>query len=104
MSRSFSITVAAVAALLATAPARAHEVAPAQKAAPSSAPAAQPQPAFNNRYGAGYFPNVPLVTQDGATVRFYDDLLKDKSVAVNVIYTRCKDERSEERRVGKECR
>lgn len=45
-----------------------------------------------NRYGAGYFPNVPLVTQDGKTVRFYDDLLKGKSVAVNIIYTSCKDE------------
>jgi protein SCO1/2 len=32
-----------------------------------------------------------LITQTGKTVRFYDDLLKGKSVAVNVIYTRCKD-------------
>jgi protein SCO1/2 len=38
-----------------------------------------------------YFPNVPLRTQDGTTVRFYDDLLKGKSVVINVIYTRCKD-------------
>lgn len=45
-----------------------------------------------NRWGADYFPNVPLVTQDGISVRFYDDLLKGKSVAVNVIYTSCKDE------------
>ena len=43
------------------------------------------------RWGADYFPNVPLVTQDGKTVRFYDDLLKGKSVAINVIYTHCKD-------------
>jgi protein SCO1/2 len=49
-------------------------------------------PAFANRWGADYFPNVPLTTQDGATVRLYDDLLKGKSVAINVIYTRCKDE------------
>jgi protein SCO1 len=33
--------------------------------------------------------NVPLVTQDGAHVRFYDDLLKGKIVAVNFIYTSC---------------
>src|SRR5256886_13560217 len=46
----------------------------------------------DNRWGADYFPNVPLVTQDGATVRLYDDLLKGKSVAINVIYTSCKDE------------
>jgi protein SCO1 len=43
-------------------------------------------------WGADYFPNVPLTTQDGATVRFYDDLLKGKSVIVNVMYTQCKDE------------
>jgi len=50
-------------------------------------------PAFAaNRWGADYFPNVPLTTQDGATVHLYDDLLKGKSVAINVIYTSCKDE------------
>jgi len=42
-------------------------------------------------WGRNYFPNVPLITQTGQTVRFYDDLLKGKSVAINVIYTRCKD-------------
>jgi len=45
-----------------------------------------------NRWGADYFPNVPLTTQDGAAVRLYDDLLKGKSVAINVMYTSCKDE------------
>ena len=40
-------------------------------------------------WGADYFPNVPLVTQDGKLVRFYDDLLKGKSVAINLIYTHC---------------
>lgn len=45
-----------------------------------------------NRWGADYFPDVELLTQEGASVRFYDDLLKGKSVAINVIYTRCKDE------------
>jgi protein SCO1/2 len=44
------------------------------------------------RWGPGYFPNVPLITQDGVTVRFYDDLLKGKAVAINLIYTTCKDE------------
>jgi len=42
-------------------------------------------------WGADYFPNVALVTHTGKTVHFYDDLLKGKSVVVNVIYTRCKD-------------
>src|SRR5947207_10987521 len=50
-------------------------------------------PAFAaNRWGADDFPNVPLPTQDGATVHHYDDLLKGKSVAINVMYTSCKDE------------
>jgi protein SCO1/2 len=40
-------------------------------------------------WGADYFPNVPLKTQDGVTVRFYDDLLKGKSVAINLVYTSC---------------
>src|SRR5262245_43126643 len=43
-------------------------------------------------WGSDYFPNVPLITQDGTTVHFYDDLLKGKKVAVNLIYTSCKDE------------
>jgi len=44
-----------------------------------------------SRWGADYFPNIPLVTQDGKTVRFYDDLIKDKVVAINFIYTHCGD-------------
>jgi protein SCO1 len=44
-----------------------------------------------NQWGADYFPNVPLTTQEGKTVRFYDDLLKGKSVAINVIFTSCTD-------------
>jgi protein SCO1 len=44
-----------------------------------------------NPWGADYFPNVPLTTQNGKTVRFYDDLLKGKKVAINVIFTSCTD-------------
>jgi protein SCO1 len=43
-------------------------------------------------WGANYFPNVPLLTQEGTSVRLYDDLLKGKAVAINLIYTSCKDE------------
>jgi protein SCO1/2 len=50
---------------------------------------AQSPPAASARWGAGYFPNVPLITQDGKTVHFFDDLLKDKIVAIDLIYTRC---------------
>jgi protein SCO1/2 len=44
-----------------------------------------------SRWGADYFPNVALTTHEGKTVRFYEDLLKGKSVAINVIFTTCKD-------------
>ena len=42
-------------------------------------------------WGAGYFPNVPLVTHDGRTVRFFDDLIAGRVVAINFIYTTCPD-------------
>lgn len=42
-----------------------------------------------SRWGADYFPNVPLITQDGNTVQFFDDVLKDKVVAINFIFTSC---------------
>src|SRR5215470_5083013 len=45
----------------------------------------------SKRWGAEYFPNVSLTTQDGTTVRFYDDLLKGKAVVINLIYTHCED-------------
>jgi protein SCO1/2 len=40
-------------------------------------------------WGANYFPNIELLTQDGEKVHFYDDLIKDKVFAINFIYTRC---------------
>jgi protein SCO1 len=36
-----------------------------------------------------YFPNVVLTTHEGEQVRFYDDLIKDKLVTINVAYTSC---------------
>lgn len=44
-----------------------------------------------SRWGANYFPNVQLTTHEGKTVRFFDDLLKDKVVVINFIYTSCPD-------------
>ena len=40
-------------------------------------------------WGASYFPNIPLFTQDGKKVHFFDDLIKGKVVAVNFIFTGC---------------
>src|SRR2546421_5495002 len=34
------------------------------------------------RWGAGYFPNVPLVTHEGKKVRFFDDLVAGKVVVI----------------------
>lgn len=52
---------------------------------------AVPRPTQAQHWGQGYFPNLPVVTQDGKTVRFYDDLLKGKVVVINFIYTNCPD-------------
>ena len=38
-----------------------------------------------------HLPNVELITQDGKEVRFYDDLVKDKRVVIQFMFTRCKD-------------
>ena len=51
---------------------------------------AQPAGAGPKR-DASYFTNLPLVTQDGETVRLYDDLIKDRIVVFNFIYTDCND-------------
>src|ERR1051326_8188136 len=50
-----------------------------------------PATADNARWGANYFPNVVLTTQDGVKVHFYDDVLKGKSVVIDLIYTSCLD-------------
>jgi protein SCO1/2 len=51
--------------------------------------AAQSSPAaVQSRWGANYFPNVALTTQDGEVVHFYD-LIKGKIVAIDLIYTTC---------------
>lgn len=45
----------------------------------------------SSHWGADYFPNITLTTQDGKAVKFYDDLIKGKIVAIDLIYTQCKD-------------
>ena len=43
------------------------------------------------RWGANYFPNVKLTTHEGKDVYFFDDLIKDKVVMINFIFTSCPD-------------
>ena len=47
--------------------------------------------AQNRPWGEEYIPNLPVITQDGKTVRFYDDLVKGKIVIISFIYTSCTD-------------
>ncbi len=60
----------------------------AGRAAASAAPRSRSK--GNGMWGANYFPNIPLTTHRGEKVRFFD-LIKDKVVAVNFIYTKCSD-------------
>ena len=50
-----------------------------------------PGSAMASTWGANYFPNVELTDQDGETALFFDDLIRDKVVLVNFIYTTCVD-------------
>lgn len=71
--------------------------------APAQAPVVTPLPAnaaqtqltshvnASQRWGADYFPNLLLTNQDGEQLRFFDDMLKDKVVVINFIYTSCPD-------------
>jgi protein SCO1/2 len=49
----------------------------------------KPSPTQHRFENFDRFPNVWLTTHDGQKVRFYDDLLKDKIVAINFFYSTC---------------
>lgn len=49
----------------------------------------QPISSARERIQRLHLPNVPLVTQDGNRVHFYDDLVKDKIVTINFFYAKC---------------
>jgi protein SCO1/2 len=53
--------------------------------------APSPLEAQGVRRGANYFTNLPVVTQDGKTLKFYDDVIKGKIVLISFIYTNCPD-------------
>ncbi len=62
----------------------------AEPPSPSSETGA-PAAGGGSPWGANYFPNVPLTTHEGKTVHFFEDLIKDKVVMINFIYTSCPD-------------
>jgi protein SCO1/2 len=45
----------------------------------------------NPACAAAEYPNVPLINQDGETLYFYDDVIKDKVVTINFMFTSCGD-------------
>src|SRR5262245_24764451 len=50
-----------------------------------------PVQAQGARWGSGYIPDLPVVTQDGKTLHFYSDLIKDKMFIVSFFYASCRD-------------
>lgn len=58
-----------------------HELLPADAQPKAAAPA--------ETAAARYFPDVPLVNQDGKTVRFYSDLVRGRVVVIDSIYSDC---------------
>ncbi len=45
--------------------------------------------ASHDEESRAYFSDLPLLTQDGEQVNFYTDVLKDKVVLINFIFTNC---------------
>jgi protein SCO1/2 len=45
----------------------------------------------SSRWGAEWFPNVELTTHEGEKVRFFDDVIEGKVVAINFIFTKCRN-------------
>jgi len=64
-----------------------------QKAAPAATgtPQRVPTPAEREAKARSYFTDTTLLTQDGKSVRFYADVLKNRVVLVNFVFTECGD-------------
>ena len=83
-----AFSVACTLACIAAGAAHAHS-AGEQPAPPPGASA--PAPKTGTRDPRSYFTDTELVTQDGRRVRFYSEMLHDRVVVLNVMYTSCKD-------------
>ena len=62
---------------------------PATAPATAATPAVPPPTRSAGADGARYFTNLPLTTQDKRTVRFYDDMIKNQVVLINVMFAGC---------------
>lgn len=49
----------------------------------------EPVPSARGHRASSKFPNAVLMDQHGRQLKFYDDIVKDHPVCVNVFYTRC---------------
>ena len=58
---------------------------------PSSLGEGKPGPRTRSGKVSERFPNIVLRTQCGTQVRFYDDIVKDRIVLINFMYTTCSD-------------
>ncbi|QQP97247.1 SCO family protein [Lysobacter enzymogenes] len=63
--------------------------APARADTAHAAPVAPAASADPEARGRAYFGDAELTDQDGRRQRFYSDLLSDKVVLINVVFTRC---------------
>lgn len=52
---------------------------------------AQQKPVADEQAARNYFTDLPVLSQDGKQMRFYTDVLKDKVVLINFVFTNCKD-------------
>lgn len=80
--------IAAAAMLFLAHAAGAHDGAHGQRAQVSTA--AEDITAIEKK-SRDYFSNTVLVNQDGRSVRFFADVLKDRTVLINVVFTQCRD-------------
>jgi protein SCO1/2 len=58
-------------------------------AAPCAAQSKDSDPGKSDSAARNYFTDAELINQDGKTMRFYSDLLKDKVVIINTFFTSC---------------
>jgi protein SCO1 len=64
---------------------------PAQGSASEQGPSASPPSVQRENADRAYFSDRILITQDGKALRFYTDLLKDKTVLIQFMYTQCQE-------------
>ena len=74
--------------MLVVLPSAAHEA--HSQASQATARTQMPKSA-DEQTNRNYFTDLPLLNQEGQSVRFYGDVLKDKVVLLSFVYTNCRD-------------